>query len=119
MKIYDMLLANAMMGEGGGGGGGEFKTAQVTLKASGGSYWVYPAYTEDNNMQCIFKLSDGFNETFGTDSTPVTGTLCWIGDSGILDAYVVTDIEGDAIYDEETRQVTVTGDCTITGYMDD
>lgn len=31
MKIYDMLLANAMMGEGGGGGGGDFSTAEVTI----------------------------------------------------------------------------------------
>lgn len=34
MKIFDMLLANAMMGEGGGGGGGgssDFSTVTVTI----------------------------------------------------------------------------------------
>ena len=33
MSIFDMLLSNAMMGEGGGGGGGssDFSTAQVTI----------------------------------------------------------------------------------------
>lgn len=31
MKIYDMLLANAMMGEGGGGGGGGSSDLTVTL----------------------------------------------------------------------------------------
>ena len=40
MKIYEMLLANAMgeSGGGGGGGGGDFATAEVTFNAAEGFF---------------------------------------------------------------------------------
>ena len=124
MSIYDMLLANAMMGEGGGGGGGssDFSTAQVTIKCPSGftANALYSTRNDDGTWTCIFRYGDGFADNLYTgDGEPVTGTLYWDTDSAVVDAYVVTDIEGSAIYDAESRRLTITGDCTITGYVDD
>lgn len=93
MKIFDMLLANAMMGEGGGGGGGgggDFSTATVTITKNTiyqfdvalpivdgdylygvtGSDWA----TGEKQVVLYKNYCEGLIITSSTDKITVTGT---------------------------------------------
>ena len=67
MKIFDMLLANAMMGEGGGGGGGggDFPVANVTIVSTNndayiGSYLTVWDEAHNHNIETgICEIADG------------------------------------------------------------
>lgn len=132
MSIYDMLLSNAMLGEGGGGGGGgssPFHTATVTLTADryaqlnsiqSAETWTYPSmfYTPLYNSD-LGELCWGFdfNATAGaTNSTlQVESVLFYVGDSVEVGVYGdVVSVSGDASYDAETYTFTIWGDCAIT-----
>ena len=139
MSIFDMLLANAMMGEGGGGGGG------------GGSSIVHPVNvtivnSRNDSLSFIASAVPDLVESAGNSGFYVgTGNVMklinqeseWLptlqsGATILPTAYILEDtaiyivdfmsggytysIVGDAIEGEVEgmKYVAITGDCTIT-----
>lgn len=107
----------------GGGGGGDYKIANVTIVCNTEGY-AFDLYVEkeDSDYTGIFDTGNGaFNYMVYVDyGASVTVKLLYSGDSVLLSPYnVVQSVTGDAVYDSDTGLITVTGDCTITGYMDD
>lgn len=125
MSIFDMLLANAMGDSGGGGGGGsEFKTAQVTVASPYQNFDLNDYDNEQPPYGCsCFAVENGQIVAYRFsvwEEDSKTYTLYYLGDSVTL--YVGTvyiSSSGNVTYDEDTNSVTITGDCTVTGYIDD
>ena len=106
MKIYDMLLANALMGEGGGGGGGDLSTAQVTLVKGDTDVTTVeiPNISEVGNM-----ASSNFNLT---ETTATVTALLYKGAGEAWSAFFdVVEVEGNATIDDGVA--IITGDCTV------
>ena len=128
----DDTLGNELVGEGlvaaiaaGGGGGGDYKTANVTIIGdNGGEKWSFEldAITDDSgNYSCVFEDNGYFSlRLFTNDGDPVTTKIIYQGDSAVVSPYNhFVSATGDAVYDSETGYITITGDCTITGYEND
>lgn len=104
MSIYDMLLSNAMMGEGGGGGGSsDFSTAEVTISGL------------DADMQgCFIYEEEGVAYTYGTEFAD--GTYMTVLYKGMAMLYYSGEktvaVTGSGTADQ--NDIYVTGDCTIT-----
>lgn len=120
VTVYAMDKAIAA----GGGGGGDYKVASVTLVRSHSSNFELTA-TEDENYYrtAVFDLGEGkFYSSFlikATD-TSLTANLIFVGDSVAVTPYnVVDEITGDAVYDNDTGNIIISGDCTISGHIDD
>lgn len=112
MKIFDMLLANAMMGEGGGGGGGssDFSTANVTVINNTYERSIFAPYSMDR---------DGYSwagsEAFAEAGTSTFSAILYKGQclAYINLAGITVSISGD-IADDGDGYYYITGDCTIT-----
>ena len=107
--------------EGGGGGGGDYPKFNVTVTGDGGTFYLYPS-TNDDGYTCVFLADSAFNingvETPNGES--VTYSLLSFGDSAtLIPGNIIKSVSGDAVYDSDTGYITVTGDCTISGYNDD
>ena len=110
-----------------GGGGGDLSTAEVTIKISpeheGSEFGIYftasvePPY----GYAGMFKFSDNsFNYELYTEGDDLTATLYYVGDS--VDLMLNNAFEsctGNAVFNPDTYKVTISGDCTITGYVED
>lgn len=113
--------------EGGGGGGGNFKTATVNIvPRSGGdgySFGLDVLSDELGNYSATFVYERDGGIDFGRSpysGEPMSTTLIYAGDEAkVLPANVVDSVEGNATYDSETYVISITGDCTITGYYED
>lgn len=127
MNIYDMLINRAFnKNGGGGGGGGVFKSANVTIIPSpgtGSDFGIYdPGYSEKPwGFHCCF-IQDGQIVGGCPNTVPeeTTFTLYYTGNSA--EVYPSTRYEsstGAVTWNPETNILTITGDCTITGYIDD
>ena len=104
----------------GGGGGGAYKSCSVTAVANNNTAFSSRCvFSDDGKSSSIFIDEEGFvDEIYVPDGESVTKTLLFIGDSTTLNPYIiVTNVEGDAEYDSDTNVVTVWGDCTITGWI--
>ena len=105
-----------------GGGGGDFTTAEVTLiPYEGSDFELYPVSDDEGRGTSIF-LSDEsfFNGASTKNAEPLTVTLVYVGDSAdlaISNTYVSST--GAVVYHEDTNTVTVSGDCSITGWYSD
>lgn len=106
-----------------GGGGGDFNTAEVTVKGTNGenSFYLYIYNDDTGNFPAIFCTEDHFSDSaYTTDGTPTTYTLMYTGDSVTItvgNAY--TSSTGDVVYNEDDNTVTISGDCSITGWVED
>lgn len=109
MKIYDMLLANAMMGEGGGGGGGssDFSTAQVTV--TNDSYSPF-------SMSTIIVVPElGLEGTYPTtDNLSSPFTIILYKGKAYIALNNVSSTSGNITQDADTGLYVITGDCSIT-----
>ena len=106
---------------GSGGGGGDYNVANVTVVGDGGSFSL-ESYTNDAGMYpCIFQTDDGFNySAYADDGVPATYKLVYTGESAVVYPYnVVKGVTGDVVYDSDTGSLTITGDCTVSGFSDD
>ena len=111
--------------EGGGGGGGDFNTAEVTLvKTEHGDFGLYTCRNDANRNTSMFMFSDNsFDDgvfTYNGDGDTFTVTLVYVGDSADIvmeNAYISST--GAVVYHEDTNTLTVSGDCSITGYTSD
>lgn len=118
---------STVAGGGGGGGSSDFSTAEVTLIGQGGSsFGLYQEeyVSEPYGYTGIFAKSEKLtpdpiaHPLVEPDGT--TYTLYYIGDSYICyPQNVYISSTGDVAYDEETGLLTITGDCSITGMVDD
>ena len=104
-------------------GGGDLSTAEVTLVvADGHSSFGLNCDSGDGGGYIGNFLTDGefFEYSYvGSDTSPKTFKLVYVGDSINVTAYsVVTSATGAVTY-EDSGIVTISGDCTITGYADD
>lgn len=96
---------------GGGGGESDFSTAEVTISNTGGStdfdQYVIPVVDNDSIMLARAMQSD--------NERKLTAVLY----KGSLIIYTGGDVvvSGDAQYDNDTGFVTITGDCTLKGYL--
>lgn len=114
---------NAAIAAGGGGGGGDYTIVNATLISDHNSIFdLYAKADENYNYTAIFDLGGGsFSHTLETmaDET-TTAKLIFVGDSVALEPYNhVTNVTGNAVYDSDTNTLTVTGDFTISGYIED
>lgn len=122
-------LGNELVSEGlvaaiaaGGGGGGDLNSAKVTLVSDKHSaYEIYAEKNDNNNYTATFDLGDEFNYTFKVEADETaTATIYYAGESVTISHYnKVTSVTGSAVYDSDTDTITISGDCTITGWMDD
>lgn len=122
------VMNEAIAEGGGGGGGGDFSAAKVTIipKESTDSFGLQSCYdaTEEYNTSVFQFESDGntvYSSGAGTIGTALETTLIYSGDSVDITPGTnkVTGVSGDAVYDSETNKITITGDCTITGWVDE
>lgn len=111
-----------------GGGGGDFKTAKVTIvpKESTDLFGLQSCYdeTEEYNTSVFqFEFEGNIVYSFGASrmGTALETTLIYSGDSVDITPGTnkVTGVSGDAVYNSETNRITITGDCTITGWVDE
>ena len=126
MKIFDMLFANAMMGEGGGGGGGEslpFKTATVTISTepneydSEGKIFINADEDVSYHYHGIFFMNDStfYYELTGPINGSQTAIVLYTGENVVVSPYYpVTALSGNVVYDPVAYTLTISGDCSIT-----
>lgn len=109
-----------------GGGGGDFNTAEVTVKVSteheGSQFGIYfsssvePPY----GYAGMFMFSDSsFSYELYTEGDDLTATLYYVGDS--VDLILNNTFEsctGNAVFNPDTYKLTISGDCTVTGWTD-
>ena len=106
----------------GGGGGGDLNSAKVTLVSDKHSaYEIYAEENDNNNYAATFDLGDEFNYSFKVEADETaTATIYYTGESVTISHYnKVTSVTGSAVYDSDTNTITISGDCTITGWTDD
>ena len=106
----------------GGGGGGDFNVANVTVRTGEDQFFSIEASKEGGiDYTAIWKTDGGFNvSAMLNEGGEKIFKLWYHGDSVNVSPYnVVESVTGDAVYDSGTGLITVTGDCTITGYTDD
>lgn len=120
MKIYEMLLANAMgeSGGGGGGGGGDFATAEVTFNAAEG-FFSGSAEDEFYNSYMVALMEDNGRYIREKSLSSSTFNLLLLENSApcifVYSEPVITGNASAALYPDTTDWlVTITGDCTIT-----
>ena len=113
MKIYDMLLANAMMGEGGGGGGGssDFSTAEVTIINNTGDVFDYliPVVIEEEGASLIVPSvysEDGESFTVALYKGSAWGSVSQTG--------VTKSFTGDIVADGSGFIITGNGTITLS-----
>lgn len=114
MKIYDMLLAQAMGEGGGGGGGGDFATAEVTFNATEG---FFTGSDEDSYIVALIEDNGRYLREESLSSSTYKILLLENSASCIFvySEPVITGNASAAIYpDTGEWLVTITGDCTIT-----
>lgn len=127
MNIYESLLAKAINGggsSGGGGGGGgdsDFKSVNVTLIPTHGSdFGVYDAgYSEEPWGYHCFHLLNGQIVAGAPNGVTeeTTITLYYIGDSlEVQPNNTYESSTGAVTWNPDTFTLTITGDCTITGW---
>ena len=120
MKIYEMLLANAMgeSGGGGGGGGGDFATAEVTFNAAEGFF--SGKVNDEHGATYVAALMEDNGRYIDQESlSSSTFNLLMIEESApcifVYSEPVITGNASAALYPDTTDWlVTITGDCTIT-----
>ena len=122
--IVTVDVMNEAIEEGGGGGGGDYKTANVTIIGdNGGEAWsfsIYASQDDDGLALCAFDIDGNFALNLNTDGAPTTAKVVYTGEGALVYPYnVFGSATGDAVYDGDTNTITITGDCTITGYMND
>ena len=109
----------------GGGGSSDFSTAEVTISGYNGSAFALEVIYEETfpfGYKGVFLYNNNqfSRDCFTEDETPITWTLYYIGDSFVCypgNTYVSST--GDVVYDENNNTLTITGDCTITGWISD
>ena len=127
MDLYDIAIARKLAGgSGGGGGSSDFNKAEVTLipKANYVSFGLYdPCYSEQPWGYHCFFVSNGQIVAGGPaayDPSGETFTVYFLGDSFSVEpnnAYESSS--GEVSWNPDTNTLTITGDCTITGYVTD
>lgn len=122
--LFDIALARKLSG-GGGGGSSDFSTAEVTLinKEGYSGFGLYdPGYGEFPYGYRCFYIKNGQIVTGGPmiHTDPETFTLYYIGDSLELSPDTAYESSTGAVtWNPDTYTLTITGDCTITGYISD
>ena len=115
MSIYDMLLSNAMMGEGGGGGGSsDFSTAEVTVTMPAGmTISNLPVPTLDEDVAPDYYEGNTLVGFSGSYSVVLYKGVAygWLDPDGGTPTVNVT---GGIEYDSEELFFKITGDGTIT-----
>lgn len=123
--VGNSLVAEGLVTEieGGGGGGGDFNVANVTVSTGEDQFFSVDAIKDDGGIDytSIWESEDGFNtNAMLNDGEEKIFKLWYHGDSvNVYPNNVVESVTGDAVYDSGTNFITITGDCTITGYTDD
>lgn len=123
--IANIAAVADSIGGGGSGGSSDYNTATITVTGTVGAFYVYCKQDEENSDEytSIFAQEGGNFATYLYASDvgeTVTGTLLYKGDSYTLSPYnVVVSVTGSAEYDEENYVIVGTGDCAISGYIDD
>ena len=124
--LFDIALARKLSGGGGGGGGSsDFSTAEVTLINKEGyiGFGLYdPGYDEAPYGYHCCHIENGQIMPGGPVSIeePQTFTLYYLGDSlEIQPNNAYESSTGAVTWNPDTYTLTITGDCTITGYLDD
>lgn len=107
-------------GGGGGDGGGDYKTANVTIIGdNNGEAWQFSIHaSQDKGLYlCAFDINGNFSTNLYTIGAPITAKVVYTGESALVipDNNFVS-ATGNAVYDSDTKRITITGDCTITGY---
>ena len=123
--LFDIALARKLSGGGGGGGGSsDFSTAEVTLVATeGSSFSLYEGSqgVAPYGFKGFFLYNDQVIAGYAPiaeEGTPITFKLYYIGDSFVCQPdNQYTSSTGAVTYDSETGLLTITGDCTISGWM--
>lgn len=120
--IVTVDVMNKAIAEG-GGGGGDFNVANVTVRTGEDQFFAVEAIKDEggNDYTSIWESEDGFNvSAMRSEGGETIFKLWYHGDSVDVAPYnVVESVTGDAVYDSGTGLITITGDCTITGYTDD
>lgn len=127
--IVTVDVMNEAIAEGGGGGGGDFKTAKVIIvpKESTDSFGLGSDFDESEEFNTsVFMFEYGGNTVYssmaGSQGTSLETTLIYSGNSVDIHPMPnnkVDSVSGDAVYNSETNRITITGDCTITGRVDE
>lgn len=102
-----------------GGGGGDYTVVNATVTGDGGTMALNVYSDDDGNYPGFLQVGDAFNYFVQADSgESVNCKVVFLGDSIVLYPGTVTASTGDAVYDSDAGTLTVTGDFTVTGYMD-
>lgn len=126
MSIFDMLLSNAMMGEGGGGGGSGFTEISVTYANTVERGVAVYGYDEDPDtffyvLNGIFIIDNALT-VYASISTDITNAVfkCMLPTNGyvkfVTGEHVTITGDAEVIFDESYGEylTVVTGDCSIT-----
>ena len=93
-----------------GGGSSDFSTAEVTF-AGTGDEWFYCPVIQNGELECGVLYGSQFTEDRKYSVLYTTGSSIQMI---FKDNITVTDVTGDALYDDEAKAVEIWGDCTIT-----
>lgn len=131
-EYLQTAMANGVT-PGSGGDGGDYKVFKVTINADpvveSSQYYVDIEEKDDEypntNYAGVFVRGNGFfnySPFAGGDgeSSIVVDLICF-GDS-VSKVYLpsqLTASSGDIAYDSETGYYTISGDCSVTGWLDD
>ena len=111
MKIYEMLLANAMgeSGGGGGGGGGDLSTAQVTIIGDGDVTHFYIPFMPYIDVDSLnLTINGGLQE----DNSHTYTVALYKNKTIVLCYDTITASSGNVSV--VNGVITITGDCSIT-----
>lgn len=125
LSAAEMNRIENAVASGGGGGGGDFSKAEVTLipSRSGYQFGLYDEgyYDEPWGFHCSYisngQIVSGFPSINVEEET--TFTIYYVGESlPLLVSGIYVSSTGDVTYNSENNTLTITGDCSITGYID-
>lgn len=111
-----------------GGGGGDLSTAEVTVKVSteheGSQFGLNIPEDRESPYYGLFGTfvmpDNTFSDRVYIEGGTITCTLYYIGDSIALEVNnAFESCTGNAVFDPDTYKVIVSGDCTVTGYVED
>ena len=126
MDLYDIAIARKLSGgSGGGGGSSDLSSAEVTLipALENAQVSLYdPGFEEEPWGYHCFHIETGQLVAGGPTAfgEPVTITLYYTGESLTLQVSTTyVSSTGDVVYNSDDNTVTITGDCSITGYVED